>query len=539
MTTIILCAGKPNPTNLPSGSTQSNAMLTVNGKPVIGWILDDLIAKGISKVTIVVLKQDKRLILFLERAYMSRIEITLAVQRRPQTILHSVKQGLDATFAEEEVGVILGDTLIRDSFSDGTDYFYVGQADDAVRWCVVEADANGHPLCFYDKKNIPGTQHTVVSGYYRFSNRALLESVLADALQAKERELSAILLRYSHVQPLTTKMVKEWHDFGHLNNLVEARRRLLQPRYFNSIQIDPIKNVLTKVSGHNEKLMDELNWYLDLPDELKALTPRIFSHKEVDGNIKIIQEYYGYPTLAEHYVYGDLAPETWLAVLKHLLNIFDEFHAYTQPVDPNAARDMYETKTWQRLDHLAQSNPEFRTLLGQKEIVWNDRVLSNIGRLRPKLDKRIAHLVATARSTIIHGDPCFANILFDVHNQIVRFIDPRGSFGTKGIYGDPRYDLAKVRHSTAGHWEFIVSDMFELQESDPGVFVGRTYSDSLHGAAAETFDQLLIDKGECFDDIRLIEGLLFVSMVPLHHDKPLRQKMMYLTGLNRLNEVLQ
>lgn len=39
------------------------------------------------------------------------------------------------------------------------------------------------------------------------------------------------------------------------------------------------------------------------------------------------------------------------------------------------------------------------------------------------------------------------------------------------------------------------------------------------------------------NEIELIEGLLFVSMVPLHHDEPEMQKMFYLIGLKCLNNV--
>lgn len=61
-TNIILCGGPINYSNLPIGTTQSNGMVTVNGKPVIGLILDDLLAKGIRRATVVVRLQD-----FLER----------------------------------------------------------------------------------------------------------------------------------------------------------------------------------------------------------------------------------------------------------------------------------------------------------------------------------------------------------------------------------------------------------------------------------------------------------------------------------------
>ena len=52
-TAIILCAGPINFTNLPVATNQSNAMLAINGLPVIGWILNDLITKGIENIVVV------------------------------------------------------------------------------------------------------------------------------------------------------------------------------------------------------------------------------------------------------------------------------------------------------------------------------------------------------------------------------------------------------------------------------------------------------------------------------------------------------
>ena len=52
------------------------------------------------------------------------------------------------------------------------------------------------------------------------------------------------------------------------------------------------------------------------------------------------------------------------------------------------------------------------------------------------------------------------------------------------------------------------------------------------------FDSLLVEFGYKPKEIKLIEGLLFISMLPLHQDKLQRQKMMYVTGLELLNSVL-
>ena len=100
------------------------------------------------------------------------------------------------------------------------------------------------------------------------------------------------------------------------------------PAHFNSLQVDPILNTITKVSENNAKLEDELNWYLQLPDEIKVLAPRIVSHEVYDDQLRIVQEYYGYPTLTELYVYGDLHADTWASILRHVFRI----HADLSPV---------------------------------------------------------------------------------------------------------------------------------------------------------------------------------------------------------------
>ena len=49
---------------------------------------------------------------------------------------------------------------------------------------------------------------------------------------------------------------------------------------------------------------------------------------------------------------------------------------------------------------------------------------------------------------------------------------------------------------------------------------------------------LLTQAGYDLSEIQFIEGLLFLSMLPLHVESPDRQKMMFLTGLGLMNDVL-
>lgn len=536
-TTIILCGGPINYSNLPVGTNQSNAMIPVNGKPVISWILDDLIEKGIREATVVLREQDQRLKHFLRRAYVGRMDVGICALSMEGTIVQSLQAGIRHSSTTGLVRVILGDTLIRDNYDAPDDMVYVTEVEDSRRWCLALTNSLGEVSDYIDKQEVSITPKMALAGYYHFRDGEYLQTSIERTVGNGETQLSAVLRHYGARYPIHAVEVEDWYDFGNIDNLINARRSLLRPRHFNTLKIDPTLNTITKVSENGQKLRDELNWFLELPEELKVLTPRIVSHREEDGQLHIVQEYYGYPTLAELYVYGDIHADTWRSILRHVFRVHDMFRRNPGYLDPNDIRDIYLNKTWDRLNVLMQQSDYWHELLSRESVVFNNRKLRNIESLREAICKRGEDLVKDAHGGIVHGDFCFSNILFDINHQIIRLIDPRGAFGRKGIYGDPRYDIAKLRHSACGVYDFITADMFEIKEQD-GAFTGEIYSNGTQRIVATMFDQMIHEAGYNLEQIRFIEGLLFVSMVPLHSDKPLRQQMMYLTGVKLLNEVL-
>ena len=152
--TIILCGGPINYSNLPIGTNQSNAMVPVNGKPVIGWILDDLQEKQIRQVTVVLREQDHRLQDFLRRAYAEQIDITIAALRQEGTIIQSLQAGLTQSAVAGQVRVVLGDTLISDSYEFGEDTVYVGEVEESRRWCLVFLNGKGYVGDYADKQEV-------------------------------------------------------------------------------------------------------------------------------------------------------------------------------------------------------------------------------------------------------------------------------------------------------------------------------------------------------------------------------------------------
>lgn len=536
--TVVLCGGPINYSNLPLGTNVSNAMVPVNGKPVIGWILDDLLAKGIRDVVVVLREQDHRFQGFLQRAYANRMKVTLALLRGEGTIVQSLLAGLHCAPTEGLVRIILGDTLIRDGYDGDQDFVYVEEVKDSRRWCLAIAATDGRIIDYVDKQENVAGPRLALSGYYHLLDGRHLQTCVERSVAEGERELSHVLRCYGALRTIYARPVQEWFDFGNIDNLVDARRRLLQSRFFNTLKINPVLNTITKGSEDNGKLRDELEWYLHVPDELKVLAPRIVSHREEAGQLEIVQEYYGYPTLAELYLYGDLHIDTWTSILRHILRIHEEFRRYPGVVTKADLKAVYLEKTWQRLDLLCRQDPLWSDVLKRSAILFNGRLLRGLPELEPALQERVNALAETTTGCVIHGDFCFSNILFDISSQIIRLIDPRGSFGRKGVFGDPRYDIAKLRHSVCSLYDYVVADMFDIQEAPDG-YTGTAYADGTPRVVAAVFDRMVREMGYDLDEIRLIEGLLFISMLPLHHGHPDRQRMMFLTGLSRLNEVLQ
>jgi dTDP-glucose pyrophosphorylase len=537
--TIVLSAGSLNTSLLPVGTNLSNAMIPINGKPVIGWILDDLLRKHILNVTLVLRAQDTHLQAFLDRAYARRMTLHLVALEQSESIIHSLQAGLGACPADGLVRLVLGDTLLADSFEDDADFIYVGKAEGARRWCLAILNEAGQVIEYRDKQPAGSGHYPALAGYYHLQHAADLRTCVSASLAAGETELSAVLRRYGRLHPIEARPAQEWYDFGHIDNLVDARRRLLQPRAFNQLRVDPVLNTLTKVSQNSQKLQDELDWYAALPDELQALTPRILCRQPVNGSgrVEIVQEYYGYPSLAELYVYGDLHPDTWRSILRHLLRIHQVFRRYPGELTPAEITSMYVEKTWARLAELRRQQPAWLAWLDQAQLTVNGRTLPNLPRLETTLRQRAEKIALTAPVSIIHGDFCFSNILFDVSHQIARLIDPRGHFGRKGIYGDARYDLAKLRHSAHEGYDYLMADMFDL-DATPSGGEWRFYASENLAEIGAACDELLCEAGYPLADIQFIEALLFLSMLPLHADQPRRQQVMYLIGISLLNEVL-
>jgi hypothetical protein len=194
---------------------------------------------------------------------------------------------------------------------------------------------------------------------------------------------------------------------------------------------------------------------------------------------------------------------------------------------------MYYKKTYDRLNEL-RGNALFAPFF-ISPIEVNDKKYKSLDQIIPILDSTVKNnLMNCTYFCIIHGDMCFANILIDEKFNFIKLIDPRGQFGSFDIYGDQRYELAKLFHSVDGEYDYIIKDMFTLEKHNNHIsyVIDSTKGSLLYSLMKECFSDLINGN---LKEIEIIESLLFLSMIPLHSENQNHQLAMLATGLQILD----
>ena len=130
--------------------------------------------------------------------------------------------------------------------------------------------------------------------------------------------------------------------------------------------------------------------------------------------------------------------------------------------------------------------------------------------------------------------------MVDENYSFIKVIDPRGKFGDFDVYGDFRYELAKLFHSVDGKYDFIIKDLFKInyksEENEINYsIINRVRTFDLYQTFLDVFKEAI---GNNLKKIELIEALLFLTMVPLHNESFEHQLVMLSTGLEILNRII-
>jgi dTDP-glucose pyrophosphorylase len=542
VTVLIPAAGPVSETVVSIAQVVTPAMIPVAGRPVIQWTVGYLTSLGFRRFRIAVPRRD----LFVE----DLLACVFGEHCQFEFVVPVSDRGLGGTVEElvrdpsiESALVVLGDTYFEFDLSSDplteTPSVLVHQVDESYRWCIAKVDQDHRVIDLQDKVAGLSNPLDALIGVYWFPNAPRLREAVAHAIDrspAEHVEMASLLDEFRDREGLLAFPARRWLDCGNPDTQAASQRSLLEQRAFNSLQVDSTVGTVTKRSDHRVKFIDEINYLRLLPPSIATLFPRIVSYSVEWKSPWLEIEFYGYPTLTELHLYERIDRAHWRRIFEHLLDVLvNRFREHEYPTTPELVRRMYIDKIFDRLETV--TNPLVRRLADLDGVVTvNGQTLHGLAFHREALSRAVDELADTAIGSVIHGDLCFSNVLYDLQSGVCKFIDPRGSFGNSGIYGDLRYDVAKICHSAVGNYDFIVADLFDLVDRGDEIdFVIRSRRD--HVAVGQVFEEVFFQDFSR-QEILLTTASIFLSLPAMHYDHELRQSALFIRGLQLLEECL-
>ena len=145
-------------------------------------------------------------------------------------------------------------------------------------------------------------------------------------------------------------------------------------------------------------------------------------------------------------------------ILTSLVGALHKLHTSENvSADSWSLKEAYYNKTMDRLAKIEYLVPFAR----DKEITVNGKRCRNIYYHRRELEKKL-DMLSCDHFSFIHGDCTFSNMMVRDKGDPV-LIDPRGYFGYTELYGDVRYDWAKLYYSVVGNYDRFNLKKFHLE----------------------------------------------------------------------------
>jgi len=247
MRAIIPVAGfgsrlRPHTYSLPK------VLLNVAGKPIIGHILDKIIADGFNEATIIVGYLGDMIREYVLSNY--KIKIDFVEQEEPKGLAHAIYLARHS-FTTDPILVILGDTIfdvdLKPVIKDKTSALGVKEVADPRRFGVVELKG-GFAINLIEKPEIPKSNLAIV-GLYWIRNPKLLENCIEELFKSDKRTkgeyqlTDALQLMLQNGEKIKTFNVEGWYDCGKPETLLGTNRHLLEKiqncHFMDGVVINP------------------------------------------------------------------------------------------------------------------------------------------------------------------------------------------------------------------------------------------------------------------------------------------------------------
>lgn len=219
----------------PHTHTAPKVLLPVAGKPMLGHILDELVALGLDEVTFIIGYKGEMIRDYVTSTYGFKANFVEQTQMRG--LGHAISLAKEYHVNDTEpVLIVLGDTVfhadLKSVFEKGDSAIGVKKVNDARRFGIVELDKRGEVIRLIEKPENPPTNLAIVGIYYVTNPKLLfdsLDAIIAEGKTTKgEFQLTDALQRMLDAgEHMRVFMVDGWYDCGKPETMLLTNRDLL------------------------------------------------------------------------------------------------------------------------------------------------------------------------------------------------------------------------------------------------------------------------------------------------------------------------
>lgn len=323
-------------------------------------------------------------------------------------------------------------------------------------------------------------------------------------------------------------------NISNIENFIQCIAGNFDSRYFNSLRGN--QYTLVKSSTNKKKIKAEYSFYHLLPEDMRFWFVIPFNYTEDEKVASYTMERLHMTDLAIKWVHGSMTESEFEILMDKYFYFFRSRHqkACGKEEYRIVANKLYIDKVRERIEDLKKL-PEYEKIGGLLQCSRDCQIDSLVDKyidLKEIIEKRAQYPM---EFVIGHGDPCFANAMYNKSTQTLKFIDPKGALTEEQLWTNPYYDIAKLSHSVCGRYDFFNNALFDIKiDSDFRYSLEIPFDNSKY---VEIFKRKVVENGFDYLLVRIYEASLFLSMLPLHIDNPHKVFGFILNARNILEEI--
>ncbi|HDX8595207.1 hypothetical protein [Aeromonas dhakensis] len=410
--------------------------------------------------------------------------------------------------------ILFGDTLLSEIPDAKKDIISISKTKNNYTWASIEDD-----FAIRDLSNSSG--HSVICGYFHFSH----PNQLIRNITLERWDFIRGVRRYCKEELVEFVETDKWFDFGHINSYFQSKANFTTQRSFNELEIT--SRFVKKTSSKQSKIKAEANWFKNIPEDIRVYTPHYLGEGvNNNGNFYYKLEYLYNLALNELYVFADTPNVVWYEILNHCFDFIDlcnKNHTSLSISDQFDIDELFKEKTHERLSAYVEQ----KKFSVDDQWDFNGHAIS----VQKILTDSAPYLPKSCIPTVMHGDLCFSNIIYDFRTNCIKVIDPRGidNKGNITISGDSRYDISKLAHSILGLYDYIIAGYHTTSINWQERKICFSMPDTNKHSQLQDFFIKSVEERFGVQPLSLyaMQIHLFLSMLPLHDDDDVRQNALF------------